>query len=92
MTLDAVRPPPSPRCPRRPTTLPDAGPVRRATPRKALELTFREALRLGHNYIGTEHILLALLEIEDDDGLLTSLGLERPEIEKFIASALHGQR
>jgi hypothetical protein len=26
--------------------------------RKALELTFREALRLGHNYIGTEHILL----------------------------------
>ena len=59
---------------------------------KALEITFREALRLGHNYIGTEHILLALLEIENDDGLLTSLGLERPEIEKFIASALHGQR
>src|SRR5262249_46841419 len=27
--------------------------------KKALELTFREALRLGHNYIGTEHILLA---------------------------------
>src|SRR5262249_50584470 len=27
--------------------------------RKALELTFREALRMGHNYIGTEHILLA---------------------------------
>ena len=30
--------------------------------KKALELTFREALRLGHNYIGTEHVLLALLE------------------------------
>lgn len=28
--------------------------------RKALELTFREALRMGHNYIGTEHIQLAL--------------------------------
>ncbi|MGV0802816.1 Clp protease N-terminal domain-containing protein, partial [Mycolicibacterium elephantis] len=26
--------------------------------KKALELTFRQALRLGHNYIGTEHILL----------------------------------
>ena len=30
--------------------------------KKALELTFREALRLGHNYIGTEHLLLALLD------------------------------
>ena len=55
---------------------------------KALEITFREALRLGHNYIGTEHILLALLEIEDDHGILSSLGLERSEIETFIVSAL----
>src|SRR5918995_642567 len=31
---------------------------------KALQLTFREALRLGHNYVGTEHILLGLLELE----------------------------
>ncbi|WP_084956840.1 Clp protease N-terminal domain-containing protein [Thermoactinospora rubra] len=29
--------------------------------KKALELTLREALRLGHNYIGTEHILLGVL-------------------------------
>jgi Clp amino terminal domain, pathogenicity island component len=58
---------------------------------KALEITFREALRLGHNYIGTEHILLALLEIEDDDGILSSLGLERSKIEKFIVAALQGQ-
>ena len=36
--------------------------------RKALELTFREALRLGHNYIGTEHILLALLDLEAGSG------------------------
>ncbi len=36
--------------------------------RKALELTFREALRLGHNYVGTEHILLALLELEEGAG------------------------
>ena len=33
------------------------------TPRakKVLELSLREALKLGHNYIGTEHLLLALL-------------------------------
>jgi ATP-dependent Clp protease ATP-binding subunit ClpC len=33
------------------------------TPRakKVLELSLREALQLGHNYIGTEHILLALV-------------------------------
>lgn len=36
--------------------------------RKVLELTFRSALRLGHNYIATEHILLALLEVEDEGG------------------------
>ncbi|MET9979740.1 Clp protease N-terminal domain-containing protein, partial [Streptomyces microflavus] len=39
-----------------------------ADSRKILELTFREALRLGHNYVGTEHILLALLEFEDGSG------------------------
>lgn len=33
--------------------------------RKVLELTFREALRMGHNYIRTEHILLALAEFEN---------------------------
>src|SRR5262249_58460106 len=29
--------------------------------KKALEVSLREALQLGHNYIGTEHVLLALL-------------------------------
>jgi hypothetical protein len=59
--------------------------------RKALELTFREALRLGHNYIGTEHILLALLELEDGDdgeGLLTGLGLDKAATYSKIAAAL----
>jgi hypothetical protein len=63
--------------------------------RKALELTFREALRLGHNYIGTEHILLALLELEDSledsdegDGLLTGLGLDKAASQSKIAAAL----
>jgi hypothetical protein len=49
--------------------------------RKVLELTFREALRLMHNYIGTEHILLALLECESEDGLLASLGVTKASVE-----------
>src|SRR5262244_1153019 len=49
--------------------------------RKALELTFRQALMMGHNYIGTEHILLALLELEDGSGVLTTLSLGKTATE-----------
>ena len=56
--------------------------------KKALELTFREALRLGHNYIGTEHLLLALLEQEDAAGLLAGLGVTKPRTEEHVAAAL----
>ncbi|MET0188432.1 MAG: Clp protease N-terminal domain-containing protein [Pseudonocardia sediminis] len=52
--------------------------------KKALELTFREALRLGHNYVGTEHILLALLELEDGKGPLTGLGLDRTAADEQV--------
>jgi hypothetical protein len=56
--------------------------------RKALELTFREALRMGHNYIGTEHILLALLELEDGSGVLAGLGVDKATAEREITRAL----
>jgi len=56
--------------------------------RKVLELTFREALRLGHNYIGTEHILLALLELEDGGGVLGGLGLDKAAAQARLAAAL----
>jgi hypothetical protein len=56
--------------------------------RKALELTFRQALRMGHNYVGTEHILLALLELEDGTGVLTGLGLDRASVEASIITEL----
>ncbi|MEE2032278.1 Clp protease N-terminal domain-containing protein [Rhodococcus chondri] len=59
-----------------------------AQSRKALELTFREALRLGHNYIGTEHILLALLELENGTGLLTGAGIDKAKAEADIEEAL----
>lgn len=54
--------------------------------RKVLELTFREALRLGHDHVGTEHILLALIEFEDGRGPLTGLGLDKEEITSSLAA------
>ncbi|MGW3418423.1 Clp protease N-terminal domain-containing protein [Streptomyces phaeochromogenes] len=62
--------------------------------KKSLELTFREALRLGHNYIGTEHILLALLEHEagSGTGLLGGLGVDKAAAEANIAEALEKVR
>jgi hypothetical protein len=56
--------------------------------RKALELTFREALRMGHNYIGTEHILLALLELEDSGGVLTGLGIGKDAAADHVTATL----
>ncbi|MFC9729255.1 Clp protease N-terminal domain-containing protein [Streptomyces roseolus] len=59
-----------------------------AAAKKVLELTFREALRLGHNYVGTEHILLALLEHEDGAGVLSGLGLEKAAAERQISELI----
>jgi prophage maintenance system killer protein len=62
------------------------------TPRakKVLELSLREALRLGHNYIGTEHILLGL--IREGEGVaaqvLTRLGAEHDRVRAAILQAL----
>src|SRR5262249_21624033 len=68
---------------RQPELIPFSGPAR-----KALELTFREALRLGHNYIGTEHLLLALLELEDDAGPLHRSGVDKDRVEADLIAAL----
>jgi hypothetical protein len=56
--------------------------------KKVLELTFREALRLGHNYVGTEHVVLALLEHENGAGLLASLGVAKENIEAAVVERL----
>jgi ATP-dependent Clp protease ATP-binding subunit ClpA len=66
-----------------PQLIPFSGPAR-----KALELTFREALRLGHNYIGTEHLLLALLELEDGDGPLHRAGVNKDRAETDLVAVL----
>ncbi|MFD5137170.1 Clp protease N-terminal domain-containing protein [Streptomyces sp. NPDC058378] len=59
-----------------------------AASRKVLELTFREALRLGHDFIGTGHIVLALLEFEDGAGVLTGLGVAKDVASSDIAAAV----
>jgi hypothetical protein len=75
-------------------TLPDGGGDRLElvpfdpAARKALELTFREALRLGHNYIGTEHLLLALLEAEDAAGPLHRAGIDKERVETDLVTVL----
>lgn len=57
--------------------------------REALQLTLSEALRLNHNYVGTEHILLALLERENaQPGVLHGLGITKPPIAAAIRAAL----
>jgi Clp amino terminal domain, pathogenicity island component len=53
-----------------------------------LELTFREALRMGHNYIGTEHILLALAEFENGTRVLADLGIDKAAAEAHITAAV----
>src|ERR1700738_1361003 len=66
-----------------PELIPFSGPAR-----KALELTFREALRIGHNYIGTEHLLLALLELEDGAGPLHRCGVDKDRVETDLTAVL----
>ncbi|MER5552523.1 Clp protease N-terminal domain-containing protein [Streptomyces sp. NPDC002793] len=56
--------------------------------RKVLELTFREALRLGHRSIGTEHIVLAVLEFEGGAGVLSGLGIDKDVASSDVAAAV----
>jgi ATP-dependent Clp protease ATP-binding subunit ClpA len=50
----------------------------------------REGLRLGHNYIGTEHMLLALLEQGEGSGfeVLDGLGVKKDKAEAKIQEVL----
>jgi hypothetical protein len=58
--------------------------------KKTLELSLRAALNLGHNYIGTEHILLGVLANEGGSGaeVLTGLGIARDAIEQWTVAEL----
>jgi ATP-dependent Clp protease ATP-binding subunit ClpA len=55
----------------------------------ALRGALRCALRLGHNYIGTEHILLGLLDENDATAsALAGLGLAKPAVERELAEQI----
>ena len=64
------------------------------TPRakKVLELSLREALNLGHNYIGTEHILLGL--VREGEGVaaqvLHKLGADLERVRQVVIQLLSG--
>jgi ATP-dependent Clp protease ATP-binding subunit ClpC len=65
------------------------------TPRakKVLELSLREALQLGHHYIGTEHILLGLLREGEGVGaqVLTGFGADLDRTRQQVIQLLHGR-
>lgn len=73
--------------PERAVEVPDLIPYD-GTAKKVLELTMRTALRLGHNFVGTEHILLALLEFEAGDGVLSGLGVSPEQAETDVIAEL----
>ena len=66
------------------------------TPRAkmVLELSLREALQLGHNYIGTEHIVLGL--VREGDGVATrvllKLGADPTRVRHQVIQLLHGDQ
>jgi ATP-dependent Clp protease ATP-binding subunit ClpA len=69
------------------------------TPRakKALELSLQQVLKLGHDYVDTEHLLLGLADTDDGDGaaVLRDLGIDLGELREAVireAPARVGQR
>ena len=56
--------------------------------------TVHEAIQLGHNYVGTEHILLALFRDEESLAakILADLGLERDQVKADVIQALSNYR
>ena len=61
--------------------IPFSGPAK-----KVLELVFREALRLGHDHVGTEHLLLGLLADEESPAARL-IGVTHAAAEEHITAA-----
>ena len=79
-----------------------AGPIHNPSPgsppftdraKKVLEFSLREALQLGHSYIGTEHLLLGL--VREGDGVavqvLSDLGIEMSQLRALVFQMMSGQ-
>jgi ATP-dependent Clp protease ATP-binding subunit ClpC len=61
-----------------------------ARAKKVLELSLREALQLGHNYIGSEHILLGLVREGEGGGseILKRLGVDTDKLRRDVLTGL----
>jgi len=73
-------------------TAPTGSPPFTPRAKKVLELSLREALQLGHNYIGTEHMLLGL--VREGEGVaaqvLVSLGADLAKVRQQVIQLLSG--
>ena len=73
-------------------TAPTGSPPFTPRAKKVLELSLREALQLGHSYIGTEHMLLGL--VREGEGVaaqvLVSLGADLPRVRQQVIQLLSG--
>jgi ATP-dependent Clp protease ATP-binding subunit ClpC len=73
-------------------TAPTGSPPFTPRAKKVLELAFREALQLGHSYIGTEHLLLGLVREGEGVGVqvLRSLGADLHRVRHQVIQLLSG--
>ena len=73
-------------------TAPTGSPPFTPRAKKVLELSLREALQLGHNYIGTEHMLLGL--VREGEGVaaqvLVGLGADLAHVRQQVIQLLSG--
>src|SRR6202142_1112886 len=73
-------------------TAPTGSPPFTPRAKKVLELSLREALQLGHNYIGTEHMLLGL--VREGEGVaaqvLVNLGADLSRVRQQVIQLLSG--
>src|SRR6202789_2132142 len=74
-------------------TAPSGSPPFTPRAKKVLELSLREALQLGHSYIGTEHMLLGL--VREGDGVaaqvLSDLGADMARVRTQVIQMMSGQ-
>lgn len=59
--------------------------------RKILAMAREEVVRLQHDYVGTEHILLALLIADEEPGsvLLRNLGVDFGRVQRMVETTVH---
>jgi Clp amino terminal domain, pathogenicity island component len=83
VSLDDVRRTASATLPAPAATVPDRIPFDTHA-RAALEQTFAEASRLGAEHVGAEHLLLAVLAVEDGTGVLAGSGVTTESVERHL--------